>query len=524
MHSLQTIILLMFAAIILIGMAVKMRIPYPIALVIGGTALGFFPELQAVDFDPNLILIIVLPPILYYAAFAISFRDFKQNWRTIFSLALGLVFFSTLVIGLIFKWIFPEFPWALAFAFGAIVSPPDAAAATTILKRFSIGPHLQSILEGESLVNDATALVLYRMAVVALLTGTFPLFDASLEFLKIASGGILIGIVLGIILQEFSRRLLEPIVGVLFSFTIPYVIYITADKLGVSGVLAVVICGLIGSKILATHHSSQRRVIGFAVWDIFNILLNCFVFILIGLQLKKLTTILTTDQILLYTGHAAVMTAALIGVRMLWIYTNSGIDYIRALKAPNAGHICPQILREAAIIGWSSMRGIVSLAAALALPLTLSDGMPLEGRNEVIFMTFVVILLTLLIPGFTFAPLIEWLKIHPQAEHHGIIKVRKKLAQVANDTIHDLHTMSNINDDEQTFLTSYFTLQRRILEISISSKTELHSLEKARLMVIREQRKHLLAMWERLEIDDRLLRRLEHELDVEETHATRVQL
>lgn len=524
MDSIQTLFILMFAAAILVGIAQKLRIPYPIALVLGGTVMGFIPGLPSINFDPNLILLIVLPPILYYAAFGISFREFKKNWRYIFSLALGLVIVTTLVVGFIFKWMFPEFPWALAFAFGAIISPPDAIAATTILKRFSISPRLLTLLEGESLINDASALILYKLAVTALLTGVFSFSDASIEFVKVASGGVVIGLALGFLLQNFSRVYLDPVVGVVFSFSIPYVTFILASSLGVSGVLAVVVNGLMGSRVLAAHHSSLRRVLGFTTWDIFNILLNCFVFVLIGIQLSALTDVMTVRQMLLYTGYAFIITFAMIAVRMLWVYAKNGVAYLYALHKPRANTICPQIMHDAVVIGWAGMRGIVSLAAALALPFTLPNGTPLEGRNEVIFISFVVILLTLLIPGLSLTTIINMLKIPHYDEHHEEHRVRKELAKIAEDKIESLHGANSITRVEYEFLITYFHLQRRVLEIASSPRKKMKNLETIRLDVIHEQRKKLLEMWERLEIDDKLLNRLEHELDVEETHVTRAEL
>lgn len=524
MDSFETIILLMFAAAILVGISQKFHIPYPIGLILGGTAIGFFPNHHAFYFDPNLILVIVLPPILYYASFGISFREFKHNWREILSLALGLVAFTTFVIGMLFKWIFPELPWALAFAFGAIISPPDAIAATTILKRFAISTRLLTILEGESLVNDASALVLYRLAVVALLSGVFSFEQASVEFVKTVSGGIFIGFVLGYVIQRFSRRYLEPVVGVVFSFTIPYITYILADALGVSGVLAVVVNGLMGSRILIRHHSSLRRILGFATWDIFIILMNCFVFILIGLQMRTLMSVMTMKQMVLYTGYALVITCTMIVVRMIWVSAKTGIAYVKALKNPKACTLCPQILRESALVGWSGMRGIVSLTAALALPYMLPNGMPLEGRNEVIFITFVVILLTLLIPGLTLPSLIRWLKIHQQSEQYDVLKVKRQLTKVAEETTQLLYTNKKISDIEYDFLTTYFNLQLRVLDITASAQTKLQSLELAKSAVIQEQRKKLFEIWEQLEIDDKLLSQLEHELDLEETHIARAEL
>src|ERR1700733_14559271 len=312
MTSFQTLIVLIFIATILVGIAQKLRTPYPIALVIAGTMICFIPGFKAIFFDPNLILVVVLPPILYYAAFSISFREFKRNWKEIFSLALGLVILTTLVIGVIFKWCFPQWPWALAFAFGAIVSPPDSIAATTIMSRFAIKPRILAIVEGESLVNDASALVLYKIAVAAILSGTFSLRAAGVEFVKVVSGGIFVGLALGLLIQNLSRKYLEPVVAVLVSFTIPYITYFMADRLGVSGVLAVVANGLIGARILAKHHSSLRRILGYTFWDIFNIALNCFVFMLIGLQLKVIASLMAPRQILLYTLYGFLLTLALI--------------------------------------------------------------------------------------------------------------------------------------------------------------------------------------------------------------------
>jgi Na+/H+ antiporter len=522
MDNFQIFIMLMFAAAIVVGISQKIHIPYPISLVLVGTAIGFYPSQKAIYFDPNLILVIVLPPILYYAAFNISFREFKKNWRNILSLALGLVIFTTIVIGLIFKWIFPQFPWALAFAFGAIVSPPDAIAATTILKRFAINNRLLTILEGESLVNDASALVLYKLAVVAILSGTFSFSEGSLEFIKIVSGGILVGLVLGYLLQNFSRRYLEPVVGVVFSFTIPYITYILANYLGFSGVLAVVVNGLMGSQILIRHYSSLRRILGYATWDIFIILMNCFVFILIGLQLRTLISMMTTKQMMLYTGYAVLITFAMIAVRMVWVYAKSGIAYLKALNNPKASTLCPQILREAAIIGWSGMRGIVSLTAALALPFTLPNGMPLEGRNEVIFITFVVILLTLLLPGLTLSFLVQRLKIHHQSGLNAALRVRKELTKTAEEAIRRFHNSKIINDEEFDFLKSYLSLQHQVLTNSPQKK--LQNLESVRNLITQEKRKKLFEIWERLEIDDKLLTQLEHELDLEETHIARAEL
>ena len=516
MEHFQTFIILMSAAAILIGIAQKIHIPYPIALVLGGASIGFLPYQKDMLFDPHLLLLIVFPPILYYAAYSISFREFKKNLPHILSLALGLVLFTTFIIGLIFKWLFPELPLALAFAFGAIISPPDATAATSILKRFAIGNRLLTILEGESLVNDSTALVLYKIAVVALLTGTFSFSEGAIEFVKTVSGGMVVGVILGILFQFFSRRFLGPVTGVIFSFSIPYITYFSADYLQVSGVLAVVVNGLMGSQMLIRHHSSLRRILGYAFWDIFIILMNCFVFVLLGLQLKTLTSAMSIHQIAIYGGHAVLITAALIVVRMVWIYARNGIMYVKAIKKPKAKIHCSQILRESAIVGWSGMRGIVSLTAALALPLVI------PGRNDVILITFFVILLTLLIPGLTLSYLIRKLNVHQHPEIQSLLEVKRQLSSVAKDKLDEMYQEKQVTEDEYEFFKGYLDYQ---LKLSIDfEKKKAQNLESVRDKIVHLQRKKLLELWERYEIDDELMNHLSQELDLEVIHLARSDL
>lgn len=524
MNDFEILIVLMTAAILLVSIAQKIRVPYPIALVLGGAALGFIPGLNYTYVDPNLILTIVLPPILYYAAFWTSVREFKKNFKEIASLALSLVIVTTVVIAVIFKFFFPEFPWALAFAFGAIVSPPDAVAATAILKNFSMSSRLVSILEGESLINDASALVLYRLAVTALVTGTFSLVDAGLEFIIIAVGGVLFGIVVGIAIHMLSRRFLDPVLGAVSSFLIPYITYILADQIGVSGVLAVVACGLVASRIVAQHHSSLRRVLGYTTWDLLIILLNCFVFILIGSQLDEMTSRMSLSQVLAYTGYAFLLTIAMFIVRLIWVLLKSAIVYLRMPKDANLAGRTAQILRDGAIVGWAGMRGIVSLTAALALPWTLADGSPLVGREHVIYMVFVVITLTLVLPGLTLPKLVSWLKIPYTPDAEAAIEMRKNLVKAAEEEIGRLHSDRILSDEERQFLSQYFHARFRITSLSKPQNVQHNNLETARQKVVQAQRKVLLQIWERGHIDDKILNLLEHELDVEETSFVKAEI
>src|SRR4051812_686521 len=243
MELLEVILLLLLCSVALGWLARRLRFPYPIALVLGGGALGFVPGLPAAPFDPEAILVLVLPPILYQAALLTSWRDFKANMRPIGLLAIGLVIVTTLALGLTVKLLVPDLPWAAAFAFGAIVSPPDAVAATAILSRLNIPRRVVTILEGESLVNDASGLVLYKFAVAAVLTGVFSVIGASVEFVQVAAGGIFIGVLLALLFVAIHRRLGDTLIEVLTTLAVPYVAYILAESLHVSGVLAVVAAG-----------------------------------------------------------------------------------------------------------------------------------------------------------------------------------------------------------------------------------------------------------------------------------------
>lgn len=515
MDILVTFIFLMGVALVLVGLSLKIKIPYPLFLIIGGAFLGFTPGLRELYFDPSSILLIVLPPALYYAAYNIPFKEFKRHINDILWLALGLVLITTLIIGILFKWFFPEIPWAVAFAFGAIISPPDAIAATAIMRRFAISPRLLAIAEGESLINDATALLLYRLALTALFAGTFSFLDANVEFIKIALGGLLVGLAAGYLFHLFSSHFFNPVLAVAFSFIIPYITYIIADDLQVSGVLAVVVCGLLGSHFLPTHFSAQTRVLGWASWDIFMILMNAFVFILIGIELHQVVKTLSIEQMLLYLVYGMIITIALVVIRFFWIYLRS-----RALCKCVTLEERRHIMNESAILSWSGMRGIVSLTAALALPYYLSNQQPLPGRELVILLVFIVTLLTLLIPGLTLSALIRYLKIHIREASNTKI-IREDLIKIAEEELKTLLQNQKIDKEEHEFLLTYFKTRHRMLEISSKNLTTFSSVESARTLILHKKRQHLLKMWKNNEINDHLLHVLEREIDLEEDHSAR---
>lgn len=497
MDNFQLFIILMAAAFLLVGLAERLKVSYPIILVLGGACLGFVPGLTAAWFDPNLLLVIVLPPLLQFSAVWISYKDFKKNIRSIFSLALGLVIATTVVVAALFHSLFPELGWPLAFTFGAIVSPPDAVSANTILKRFSLESNLKAILEGESLINDAFALVIYKFSVIVCVTGVFSWQEAFGAFVLNAVGGVAIGGIIGYLVQQFVRRFIPSVVGVMFSFCIPYISFITAKSLEVSGVLAVVTTGLITSCFFVKHYEPVRRVLSVATWGIFIILLNCLVFILIGLQLRSISESFSLQELHLYTLYAILITFVMMFVRTLWVALNYG-----------------KIRHEGAILAWCGMRGILSLACALALPHTI------VGRDVVVFISFEVILLTLIIPGLTLPWLLKKLKLHEKGDSGLMRAIRNELIEAAE---REIERFLHLNDEERVFLRNYIHTRHRVHEISNSASDEHKPLEEARRKLIHVQRQHLLSLWEKGKIEDTMLKFLELELDLEEQLSIRAE-
>jgi CPA1 family monovalent cation:H+ antiporter len=519
MDALFAFVFFMFAAILLVGGAQKISLAYPIALILGGGIIGLIPGLEPIDLDPRLLLVIVLPPILFYAAYSIAFKEFIRYFRDIFYLGIVLVAITTVVAGVLFKWLFPELPWALAFTFGAIISPPDAVAATAILKNFTLSSRLKTILEGESLINDASGLVIYKFAVLALMTGEFSLKEAAVDAIYAVVVGILIGLVCGYLFNKLSS-FLNPVLAVVHSFIIPYMTYCLADFFGASGVLAVVSCGLLGARMLITQLSPLTRVLAWVSWDILVLLLNCFIFILIGLDFGQIVQRMPLQQIWLYSGYGILITIAIILVRFICIYIRRGFVHLFLIRNPALWSENRFFLKHALISSWAGMRGVVSLTAALAIPFSRPDGSYIEGRDIVIFLTFEVIFLTLVIPGLTLSPLIKWLKI-PAARRlfAELVQARKKLVRAAIDEIQHLHAIKHLNEGERELLNMYFHSRHKIIEFS--SISEEHKIEQTRHHIVQKQREYLVRMWRSNEIDDELMGRLERELDLEEAHLAR---
>lgn len=518
MLLIELILLLLLAAVALGWVARHFCFPYPIALVIGGLALGFVPRLPQFPFDPQLILVLVLPPILYQAALLTSWSDFKANIRPIGLLAIGLVLVTTLAVGAALKLLVPGVPWAVAFVFGAIVSPPDAVAATAILSRTNIPRRIVTILEGESLVNDASGLVIYKFAVAAALTGVFSLTGASVQFSLVAGGGIAVGVVLALVFIAIHKRLGDPFIEVLTSLTIPYVTYIAAEQVHVSGVLAVVAAGLLRGRYSPEIVSAQMRILARSVWQILVFMLNSLVFILIGVQMSDVIEKLTMYSLghLLWLGFAVGTVA--IGVRFAWVYPAAWLP--RWIAGSLRDSDAQLRKRELGIIGWCGMRGIVSIAAALALPVTLPGGRPFPERELLIFLTFFVVALTLVGQGLSLPALIRKLKVGStwdirKEQQRG----RAAMSTAALAAIDRVIATENVPQEWTDRLRAEIIDRIRLATPDDSEITPRSALEqRLRRAAVQAERRELIRLWRENEIGDEVLHHLEEILDYQEAH------
>ena len=520
-EAIAVVLVLLVAATALALVARRIGIPYPILLVLGGLALGFVPGLPPIELEPEIVFLIFLPPILFGAGYFTSLRDFKRNLRPITLLSVGLVIFTTLAVAATARALVPGMEWAAAFALGAIVAPPDAVAATTVFQRLGVPRRIVTILEGESLVNDATALVAYRFAIIAASTGTFSIANAGLTFVAVAVGGIAFGLLMGLLIAWALRRIDDPVFSVVLTLLAPVATYLPAETFHLSGVLATVAAGIWVGRNAPREMSSSVRVAGTAAWQVLLFLINGTVFILIGAQLRTVLQGLGEYSAGQLIGLAVAICAVVIAVRLLWVYPGTYLP--RMLSAGIRVREPYPTPRSVFIVGWAGMRGVVSLAAALALPLYLTDGVtPFPFRDLIIFLTFTVILATLVGQGLTLPFFIRRLGITSDAgDAHEEAHARMATAEAAVQRIEELaeewpghgelidtlraqygHRASHIDTHHEDALDD--------------AEEELFEHRQIRSAVVDAEREALLQMRERGAVTDEVFRRVERDLDLEE--------
>ncbi len=515
--------------IVLSAFTDKIRIPYPIVLVFIGLIIGFVPFLPNLRLDPDIVFLIFLPPLLYDAAFKTSWLDFKQAIRPISTLAISLVFFTTVIVAVAAHYLIPGFSWPVSFVLGAIISPPDAVAATSIIKGLGLNKRVITIIEGESLVNDASALIAYRYALAATLSGSFILWKAGLLFILVSAGGVAAGLVIGYLLVFAHKKINDnPIVETSLSLITPFLAYLLAEQLHVSGILSVVTAGIYIGWHARKIFSFQTRLQTTVIWDTVIFLLNGIVFILIGLQLPELVVDLKVSTLFQLITYGLIISVVTIIIRIVWVFAGAYHQKIFAWKKTSVDENNDAIdWKNVLIVAWTGTRGVVSLATALALPFTLNSGADFPKRHSILLLAFTVILVTLVIQGLTLPLLIKLLKI--KSEKPLLQKEENELKLVLAES--SLHFINNdftgdITEDVVERLKKQYEFNYNILsnkkgDYSQRKESEqqvnfINRLLKAQAEVVKFQRELLIKFQADGRFSKEALTNAERELDIEE--------
>jgi CPA1 family monovalent cation:H+ antiporter len=436
MAGLELVLILLAVTAGLALLADRLRIPHPVLLVLGGLILALLPGLPRVELDPDVLFLIFVPPLLYWSSLTASLRDFRRDFWPIANLGVVLVLISIVAVAVVAQKLDPAFGWGAAFVLGAVVSPPDPIAAMAVMRTVGGPRRLARVLEGEGLVNDAAALVVYRMAVRAVGTGTFSFWHAVPQFLLTGTGGVLIGLLVGRGIGGLRRRIPrgQPVVENTISLLTPFAAYLPAEAVGASGVLAVVAAGLYLGRKGPRFVSPATRLQAEAMWSVFSFIIEGLIFILVGLELPHVVEALADRPLGLLLWYGAAVSVTLILVRLAWV-----IPSARFQKWSAHGGTAPLAFKERAFIGWAGMRGGDSLVIALALPITTAAGTAFPARSLIIFITFCVIFATLVVQGLTLGPFLRRLGLHVQTETgEEEAHARRVAAQAGLERLEDL--------------------------------------------------------------------------------------
>lgn len=529
MWTIEIFIGLLIAIVVLVRFARWTKLPPAIPLLIGGIALSFMPGFDRIELAPEMVFTVFLPPLLFVAAYMTSWRDFKADARPIGLLAVGLVVATTLGVGIVAHWAIPGLPLAAAFAIGAVVSPTDAIAAASITELIGVPRRIVTILEGESLVNDATGIVAYRVAVAAAVTGTFSILDVGWQFVLSSAGGILVGLAMGRFLAYLLKKFDDAPVENTLTFITPFATYILAERiLHVSGVLAVVAAGLVAARFYTHAASSETRLQGASFWQMLDFLFNGALFLLLGLQLRRIIGGLDGISLGQAIFAAVAIAIAAIFIRILWVYPASWLPRALSKKIRESDPMPP--LNAIFLVGWTGMRGAISLAAALALPYTVESGAPFPQRNLIIFVAFTTILTTLGIQGLSLIPLIKLLKLEGDGEtKREISDARASILRAALDKIGeiddggraDAKTLHRLESDYRLRLAS---VEGSVVEDGEPPDRDFPDERALRLEIIRIEREALHNLRRRGKLHEEGMRHLTRELDLEEQLLSKHQI
>ena len=518
MKPAEFVLSLLITVSVLVTVARRVRVAYPIFLVLGGLAIGLIPGLPRLIVDPRLIYVLVLPPIVYVASVFTPLRTLRANLANVASLAVGLVIASALVVAAVAHSLVPGMSWAIALLIGGITSPSDEVAVTQVAAQLSVPRRVLAVIEAESLLNDATGITLYRVALLAVLAGSFSFAFAAGTFLLSSIGGLAIGVAVGWLMVQVRRRINDTPVEITLALLTPYAAFLPADALNASGVIATVVAGLIVGSRFTRITSADSRLAGRAVWDMVVFLLNGFVFILTGLEVPYVLDRIPISEIGKYVGVGVVVSLALVAVRAIWVFTS---EYLRRRR--QSGRIALSRPGDSVVLTWAGMRGVVSLAIVLALPQTLPSGAPFPFRAELLVITLTVIVLTLVGEGVTLPWVIR--RAHLGADTEVLDEeaaARRRLVDAAVNRIDELypvwpghHPLLDQMRESYRHRSEHAERQRDDGSRDAANQELIEHREIRRTVAVAE-RETLLRLRAEGQIDDDVMRKLERELDLEE--------
>jgi monovalent cation/hydrogen antiporter len=525
-QDLELVLIVLLVFVVGFGaLANRLRTPYPILLVIGGLVLSLLPGIPRFNLEPDIIFLGVLPPLLFAAGFTTSWRDFRYNLMSISFLAFGLVGFTVLGVALIAHWLLPGFDWRLGLVLGAVVSTTDAIAATSIAKRVGLPRRIIDVLEGESLINDATGLLALEFAVALVVTGQTPsLAEGTGRLMYLVIGGVTTGLILGKMIDWLEQHIDDAPIEITISIVTPYAAYLTAEEIHASGVLAAVACGLFLGRRSATFFSSVVRIEAQAFWNTLIFVLNGIVFILIGLQLPYILAGIRNYSLWELLLRGGLVSAAVILLRIIWVFPGAYASYFIRRNVLKQHEDYPSA-RGIFIVGWTGMRGVVALAAAISLPKMISNGMPFPERNLILFLTFCVIFVTLVLQGLTLSPLIARLGLTelPSAKYEEVearrIMIEAALRKLEEIPDREEPVMKGIHDD----LAKHYRIRHGALERAQGAGrvfSEQHDLFERTARELRDtERVSAVLLRDQDRISDEVLQKLLRELDLQDARA-----
>jgi monovalent cation/hydrogen antiporter len=516
-RDIEFLIMLLLAVALLAQLAGLLRVPYPVFLVLGGLGIALVPGAPRIHLEPDVVFLVFLPPLLYAAALSSSPRDLREQAGRIALLAVALVILTVVVVAAVARLLLGDLSWPMAFVLGAVLAPTDPVAATSVFRRTDVPERVATIVEGEALVNDGIGLSLYRVAVGAATAGTFSLGAAALQTVLVAAGGVAIGLAVGWVLRRVRRRIQEAEIEITLSLFTPYAAYIAAETAHVSGVLAAVTVGLYSVWHMHDMLLPETRLKVHSFWVAIAFLLDSVLFVLVGLQLPVVLDALSPRPLDRYLLPALGVAAATIAIRMAFVL---GLSAIRS-RLPRVSSALPA--GERLIVGWSGMRGAVSLAAALAVPISTDAGAPLAGRDIVLLVTFVTILVTMVLQGLTLPLLVRVAGVERSgAEDEDEQRARLEAAQAALERLDRAATKDEAPDTTVERLRTTYSehAERAAAELDdgrVETEDSSEAYNELRAATLAAEREAITRLRREGRLSHDAARRLHHEIDLAES-------